>query len=422
MRAGEILAERLGRWTGLDLQRGGREDALERLLGERVRMVGAKSVDAYVAALDRPDDPEASWLVNALTVGHTWFFRDGEQLAAVAQLLKEERRRPVRIWVAACATGDEAYTIAMLAHFHAITAEILATDINSKALERACAAEYSQWAVREVPRELSGMLESASSGRVRMSAVIRQAVRFQRHNLVDPPPVPRTGVGWHVILCRNVLIYFRRADVPPTARRLASALTTGGYLIFGAGEILDPALPGFSLAQIGNLPGARYALRRSDAGTVPRPVTPTRAATSTPTAVAVEPRDDLLERALERIDSGQAGEAIALCALALERDPLSPQAHLVSGIAFYIGEDPRSAAHVLRGALLLDPDEWIASFYLALSYEKLGREDEARRAYAQVPRASEEREPRRSRLPLLEAYRDEISLLAHARSRGLFRR
>ena len=63
MRAREILAERLGRWTGLDLERGGREDALERLLGERVKMVGAASAEAYVAALERPDDPEVSWLV-----------------------------------------------------------------------------------------------------------------------------------------------------------------------------------------------------------------------------------------------------------------------------------------------------------------------------------------------------------------------
>jgi hypothetical protein len=60
----------------------------------------------------------------------------------------------------------------------------------------------------------------------------------------------------------------------------------------------------------------------------------------------------------------------------------------------------------------------VASFYLALSYEKLGREEDARRAYAQVQRGSQKKAPRRSRLPALEAYRDEISLLSQARSRG----
>ena len=354
-------------------------------------------------------------------MGHTWFFRDGEQAAAVGQLLKDERSRPVRIWIAACATGEEAYTVAMLAQALAVPVEILATDINSRALERARAAEYSPWSVREVPRELSPMLEPSSAGRVRVTAAVRRHVHFERHNLIDPPPAPRTGAGWHVILCRNVLIYFRRADIPPTAQRLASALTMGGWLIFGAGEVLQQAPPGFALAPIGNQPGVRYALRRMNTSTLPVPVAPFPVVPS-PAAVATPPPDDLLERALERIESGNAGDAIALCALALQKDPLSPQAHLVSGIAFHMSEDPRSAAHVLRSALLLDPDEWVASFYLALSYEKLGREEDARRAYAQVQRASHKKEPRRSRLPMLEAYRDEISLLSHARSRGPFAR
>jgi Tfp pilus assembly protein PilF len=180
---------------------------------------------------------------------------------------------------------------------------------------------------------------------------------------------------------------------------------------------LRHAPAGFALAPIGNQPGVRYGLRR----TVPAPAAPFPVVTS-PTAVATPPPDDLLEHALERIESGHPGEAIELCALALQKDTLSPQAHLVSGIAFHMSEDPRSAAHALRSALLLDPDEWVASFYLALSYEKLGREEDARRAYAQVERASQNKETRRSRLPILEAYRDEISLLSRARSRGPFGR
>jgi Flp pilus assembly protein TadD len=139
-------------------------------------------------------------------------------------------------------------------------------------------------------------------------------------------------------------------------------------------------------------------------------------------AAATPPADDLLERALQQIESGNAAEAIALCAVALQKDPLSPQAHLVSGIAYHMSDDPRSAAHVLRSALLLDPEEWVASFYLGLSYEKLGREDDARRAYAQVHRASQGKERRHSRLRLIEAYRDEISSLSRARSLGMLGR
>lgn len=418
----EILAERLGRWTGLDLQRGGREDALERVLTERARMVGAATAETYVAALERPDDPEVLWLVNALTVGHTWFFRNQEQAAAVGQLLTEEQSRPVRVWVTACSTGEEAYTVAMLAESLSIPVDILGTDINSKALERARAAEYSPWSIRDVPAGLTRMLQPSASGRFRVSASIRRLVRFERHNLIDPPPAPRTGTGWHLILCRNVLIYFRRADIPATASRLAGALATGGYLVFGAGEVLQHAPAGFALTPIGNPPGVRYALRRGHVNAPRTPPVSFPILAPPPPSPIPPPEDDLLERALERIERGNAPEAIALCSLALQRDPLSPLAHLVSGIAFHICDDPRSAAHALRSALLLDPGEWIASFYLALSCEKLGREDEARRAYAAVQQAARNAEPRRSRLATLEAYRDEISLLSHARSRGPFGR
>jgi chemotaxis protein methyltransferase CheR len=412
-----ILLERLGRWTGLDLERGGRHDALERLLHERVKMVGAPTAEAYVAGLQRPDDPEVLWLVNALTVGHTWFFRDAEQTAAVAHLLKEERTRPVRIWVAGCATGEEAYTMAMLAQSLSIPVEILATDINSKALERARAAEYSAWSVREVPRDLSGMLEASGGGRVRVSGAVQRQVRFERHNLVDPPLAPRTGPGWHVILCRNVLIYFRRTDAQQAAARLARALTVGGHLVFGAAEVLRHTPPGVALAPIGRQPSPRYALRRmkSSATSPPEASLPVIAP---PALAGAPPADHLLERALAQIEGGHPAEAIAVCASALQDDPLSPLAHLVSGIAFHLSDDPRSAVHALRSALLLDPDEWIASFYLAVSYDKLGQEDRARRAYAQVQRASQLPDRRRSRLPILEAYRDEISQLSHARSRG----
>jgi chemotaxis protein methyltransferase CheR len=428
MQPWEVLGERLGRWTGLDLTRGGREDALERVLGERLKMVGASSADAYVASLKRPDDPEVLWLVNALTIGHTWFFRDGEQTAAVSQLLKEESSRPVRVWVAACATGEEAYTVAMLAESLGVPIEILATDINSKALDRARVGEYSAWSTREVPRELSSMLEPTSGGRVRVSRSVRAHVRFEQHNLMDPTPAPRTGAGWHVISCRNVLIYFRPADISTTIQRLAGALAVGGYLIFGAGEVMRFAPPGFSLVSIGRQPDKRFALKRTHTHFATHSSATAAPVTYSPPPVAPSraPGDpasgDLIERALERIDSGHGEEAITLCALALQRDPLSPKAHLVSGIAFHLSDDPRSAVHSLRSAVLLDPDEWVASFYLALSYEKLGQEEHARRAYTHVQRAAHSPDQRRSRLPILEAYRDQISRLSQARSRGPFGR
>ena len=422
----EALARRLRGWTGLDLARGGRMDALACLIEERTKMIGAPSAEAYVARLDAPDHPEVAWLVNSVTVGHTWFFRDVEQIAAVGRVLKSElpKAGPMNIWVAGCSTGEEAYTVAMLAASLDVPVEILGTDINSKALERAQAAEYSAWSVRDVPPALSRMLRVSPSGRTTLDASVRRPVRFARHNLVDPPPKAPSGGDWHAVICRNVLIYFHRDEAQATAQRLARALAVGGWLILGAGEVLEHAPPGFELAPMGGPPGTRYGLRRTLPGTAARPAScgiriappPVRERPQAgPTLRSVDP----LEEPLRLIERGRSAEAIPLCALVLQKDPLSAQAYLVSGIAFYMNDDPRSAAHALRSALLLDPDEWIASFYLALAYEKLGRDADAYREYAHVEQASLRRTAH-SRLGVLEAFRDEILTLS--RGRRLWRR
>jgi chemotaxis protein methyltransferase CheR len=416
MNARDLLALRMAEWTGLDLERGGRAGALDRLIEQRMKVLHCASPDAYVGALSRPDHPEVVWLVNAITVGHTWFFRDREQTAAVSSLLRapSHNRERLPIWVAGCSTGEEAYTIAMLAQSTGTAVELLATDINSESLERARFGEYSQWSTRDVPRELMWMLPPGRGGRVRVDESIRRLVRFERHNLMSPSPKPQRGSAWQIVLCRNVLIYFRRSEVASVTSRLSGAVAPGGWLLLGASEILESTPPGFSLVQV----GTRYGLQRANAA-APRSRTQ-RPPPSLPLAAQSAPRvDKLLERALACLESAAPSDAIALCAEALQVEPLSPEAHLVSGIAFHMNDDPRAAAQTLRGALLLDPDEWLASFYLALTYDRLGREKEAQREYRHVEIAS--RQPRR-RTPLrvLEAYRDEIVMLAKARGRRGF--
>lgn len=416
MNARDLLALRMAEWTGLDLDRGGRAGALDRLIEQRRKVLHFASPEAYVGALSKPDHPEVVWLVNAITVGHTWFFRDREQTAAVRTLLRTPSHggERLQIWVAGCSTGEEAYTLAMLAQSTGTAVDILATDINSESLARARSGEYSQWSTRDVPRELMWLLPPAGNGRVRVDESIRRLVRFERHNLIGSPPRPQRGSAWQMVLCRNVLIYFRRSEVVSVTNRLSSAVAAGGWLLLGASEILESTPPGFSLVQV----GGRYVLQRANQAAPtsrthrPAPSLPAPA----PSAARV---DHALERALACLESGTPADAIALCAEALQMDPLSPEAHLVSGIAFHMNDDPRAAAQTLRSALLLDPDEWLASFYLALTYGRLGRESEAQREYQHVEIAS--RQPRgRSRLRVLEAYRDEIVMLAKARGRRGF--
>jgi chemotaxis protein methyltransferase CheR len=416
------FARRIAQWTGFDLDRGGRAAVLERLIRSRWKTLGLASADAYVSSLASPENPEVVRLIEALTVGHTWFYRDQEQTEEIGRLFRGGQDAPpvAACWVAGSSTGEEAYTLAMLAEASGARVDILATDINGESLDRARGARYALYAARGVPSALRGFLRPDGPQAVVVDDRVRSRVRFQRHNLLDPPPRPRTGELWPLVVCRNVLIYLRRDAALSVVERLARALAPGGWLFLGAGEILTHAPPGFRLVAT----RSRVALRRMTDPAEPAPALRglhvpdsgaqaallERAALAPPSCV-----DALLEQAVAKVHGGEHSEAIALCARALENDILLPEAHLISGIALYMSDDPVSAARALRSTLLLDADEWVASFYLALAYEQVGREDDALREYRNTDAASRARRAP-SRLPALEAWKDEIATLARARS------
>jgi chemotaxis protein methyltransferase CheR len=416
-----LLAAKLSQWTGLDLERGGRTAGLEHLLEQRMHARGVASADAYVASLSGPGDPEVVQLLDVLTVGHTWFFRDEELMTALGRVLEELRSRgSVCAWIAGCSTGEEAYTLAMMSVAAGIDITVLGTDINSEALERARRASYSEWSARGLPPVLRVMLRPGDGGTMKVDERVRTRVRFQRHNLLDGPPPSPAATGWPLIMCRNVLIYFTRPEAGATLERLTSALAPGGWLFLGGTEVLQGAPPGFALTQI----GTRHGIQRAPPGpafarppALPSGPTPPTAPLLRP--LTLEPPsqvEGMLERALASVDAGQPADAIPICAQALEKDPLSHDAHLVSGIAFHMSGDPLAALHALRAALLLEPDLWVASFYLALTYERLGRVEEARREYRHVALASVSPNPRAS-IAKIDAYRDEIAAMARSKYR-----
>src|SRR5205807_399417 len=128
-----------------------------------------------------------------------------------------------------------------------VSVEVLATDINSEALERARAAVYGEWSTRTLPAELRRFLEPAPGGGHRVVDDVRARVRFLRHNLLGAAPAPATSGAWDLVLCRNVLIYFRRAEAAGTLERLARSLSDDGWLFVGGGEVLQAAPAGFAL-------------------------------------------------------------------------------------------------------------------------------------------------------------------------------
>jgi chemotaxis protein methyltransferase CheR len=251
---GRLLAER----CGLSLSSG-----LEEALREGVRgaaealAIGEEDLARRVCA----GDPVA---VEALTehavVTETSFHRHAEGLAALARRAFG-KDRPLAIWSAGCATGEEPYglAVALLEGGREGRGDrVLATDVSSRALEAARTGEYGAWSLRRLsPELLARRFEPVGLGAHRVGVAARALVEFRRHNLVaeGPPDGP-----FDVVVCRNVLIYFE----PPTAAavldRLAGALRPGGWLLLGPVELPVAAARGLEWVEE---EGATL-LRRSD--------------------------------------------------------------------------------------------------------------------------------------------------------------
>jgi chemotaxis protein methyltransferase CheR len=398
-----LLIDRLGRWTGLDLGRGAAHAALVRYLRRRVDHADPQALARYVDGLVTPQHPEVVRLVDAITVCYSTFYRDPDQLAAAGAVLREAPGQPASIWVPGCATGEEAYSIALVAEAAGRRAAILATDINARALAHAARGAYGAWSVRELPPAFA--LARRADGLYEVPERLRRAVTFEQHNLMDPLP-GRAG-GWDVILCRNVLMYLDRGRARELVGRLAAALRPGGHLFLGANDILDhvPAplrfvrVEGRHVLQRAPDPaGAQapaVARTRSD---VPAPAVartqtdlPIPAVAGTGTDVVISPAEsspalpspavsDALARSLALLDRGDVAGALALLHALLDADPLCVDARLLAGIAHHLGGDAPAAADKLRGALLLAPALWPAEMYLGFALAKLGDGPGAARA------------------------------------------
>lgn len=224
---------------------------LRRRIAVRMRAHNVTSYEEYLAILDRTPD-ELQKLSDALTINVTKFFRNPElwQLlrGEVLPVLWNSGGKPVRVWSAGCASGEEPYTLAMLFADTAMTAGhpewmkrlvIDATDIDRLCLERARLGAYSPAVFSESPPEfVARYTEPAADGGRMVTDDIRRAVQVNRLDLTrDKPRNP----PYDLIVCRNVLIYFDRAMQERLFALFADGLRPGGFLVLGKVEtILGP--------------------------------------------------------------------------------------------------------------------------------------------------------------------------------------
>ena len=401
-----------------------KDDLLYDRLVRRFRELRLADCTAYAAFLEGPGaNEEWAALVDAITIGETFFFRYAEQFTAlrdeiVPQLIAARRsERRLRIWSAGCASGAEPYSLAILVHgllgdaLPDWTVEIVGTDISAAALATARNAEFGRWALRTTPPEdrvrwfqrVEARPGPTREGGYKLRREFRAMVRFERQNLLGllDGSTPAAFAEFDLILCRNVLIYFSADHVRGIVRGFAERLRPGGWLLLGHAEP-NPEF-GAWLDPISLLGTAAY--RRG--GALPEPVKPPPAAPvlavaplELPPVAIIEPvrvpeppplpppadirpitdATDVIERVRAMANTGDTGAGWRLVRDALLDRPNDPSLRFYEGLlARGLGREAE-AERALRGALFLNRDFLMAHFHLGLLLSDLGRAEPARRA------------------------------------------
>jgi chemotaxis protein methyltransferase CheR len=223
----------------------GKEYLVESRLTPLARAAGAADVNAFVSGLQRSFDPLGRrQVVEALTTNETSWFRDNAPFATLRTevlpaLAAARPHRQLRVWCAACSSGQEPYSVAMTALETPAVAgwklEIVATDLNEEMVARARSGRYSQLEVnRGLPATSLVKHFTRDGTHWRIAPAVASSVSFRPLNLVRPfPPMGR----FDVVFLRNVLIYFDVATKRDILRRVRQVMAPDGYLFLGAAEM-----------------------------------------------------------------------------------------------------------------------------------------------------------------------------------------
>jgi chemotaxis protein methyltransferase CheR len=398
----QTLAALFRSWTGMMVPHTMRAAAVR----EVTRMAEDAGCPPMPFLRSLHEDGEARQeLMDRIGLGTTWFLREQAGLFALVEKLGrlDARAEPVQVWSAGCSSGEEPYSLAMALLEAGVPARILATDINRRALWRGLEGLYPRRALARLPAHWRARyFEDAGPDMARITDDVRRCVTFELHNFLAEGALP---VGWYrfdAIVCRNVLVYFERAEATALLDRLAARCHAGGYLLLSAIErplfwmgnvatVCDTA----ALVQVPlRRPDSRPAPGRASAPRAERPMPgaiapgaperrlPARPATSLDTVPdAVDDLDDLLARAEAAEQARRMDEALALLDAAVAHAPLVATAHLARGLLLKRAMRLVEAIDSLRAARFLDGHAWLAPYQLALCLEATGEQKEADEAY-----------------------------------------
>lgn len=258
----DLLEER----TGMHLPRE-RRSFLETSLGLRMKEIGMQDYAAYYKHLQSKKYGKREWLtlVDRLTVHETRFFRHQPSLDVLEDVIlprlfeSEPDRKKLQIWSAGCSTGEEAYTLCMVAdqfvrsRTNDVNCYLAVTgmDISVPALVTARKAVYDRYKIRYVPENfIENYFVEQDDGRSRVTDAIKKRVCFVPFNIIDLKKIRIEPMD--IIFCQNVLIYFNRDRRRQIIHQLVQHLKPGGFLVLGAGEALNNPHPDLELIDFTN--------------------------------------------------------------------------------------------------------------------------------------------------------------------------
>lgn len=337
-------------------------------------------------------------LASHLTIGETYFFRERNTFDALAQhilpdLLRRRRGRDqrLRLWSAACCTGEEPYSLAILLHQMLGDASdwditIVATDINERYLQRAADGVYGEWSFRDAPKGLQERyFTRGPGGRFTILPEIRKRVRFVQRNLALDAPLTLNPElhAMDLILCRNVLMYFTPAHAHSLVNKLYGALADDGWLLVAPCECSQTLFAKFFTV---NLPGivlykkqpAEVAFPSSVSAAPPATLAahpaapehppPLPPATSTPTRNAVKSPpatpDELAAGARALANRGQIQEALVWSKRWIAADKINAAAHYLHATVLQELGQREGARCSLQRVIYLQPRFALAHFAL----------------------------------------------------------
>ncbi|MGB4589278.1 MAG: protein-glutamate O-methyltransferase CheR [Clostridiaceae bacterium] len=222
-----------------------KEKQLYRRIGSVMKSAGAKNLRDYAIKI-RNDENVRKVFLDYITINVTEFYRNKEIFDEFEGVINEvliPKFNQIKIWSAACSLGAEPYSIALIMEKNQFrNSKILATDIDENILEKARIGAYNESEIRNVPSQELAKHFTKKDNEYVLSEKIKKMVQFKKHDLLLDP----YEKNFHVVICRNVTIYFKNEAKNEVYRKINESMVKGGIFFTGATEnIFDPASFGF---------------------------------------------------------------------------------------------------------------------------------------------------------------------------------